>query len=59
MAVFAGLVHKGVFTVFSQVNYLRKNSTVLTSNMAALTCGCKARIHSLVMWVEIYQERSS
>ena len=63
-AVFAGLVHKGVFTVFkllvcNHVNSLRKNSTVLTSTMAALSCGCKPRIRSLVTWVKIYQERSS
>ena len=29
-----------------------KNSTVLTPNMAALLCGCKPRIRSLVTWAE-------
>ena len=33
-------------------NSLRKNATILTPNMAALPCGCKPRIRSLVMWVE-------
>ena len=33
-------------------NSLRKNSTVLTPNMAALPCGCHPRIRSLVTWVE-------
>ena len=34
-------------------------STVLTPNMADLSCDCKPRISSLVTWVEIDQERFS
>ena len=38
-----------VRSLYFQVNTLRNNSILLTPNVAALSCGCKPRIHSFIV----------
>ena len=40
-----------VNTVYFHVNFLEKNSVVLTTNMAVLSRGCKPRIILIVIWI--------